>query len=496
MDMLENVINEFVTTSGLSTPTGAVSSRKRRANAGLKSNISVPAAPLSENASAIPTSTPTPGARSQRRATRRLEPPIRMPAAPLSENAKASPPANSMRVLPSQRRQTKRPAKSDLALSVATDEAIQCTTPRLLAPRRQKSRAVQRGHEALNSVDSAAGRAKLAKNTRQQEPDPPFQNDAGHDTVEVHGRAARVRRSDRSPCETHLCAVAAAPYSDDQCMSETQGGVVIGGDDGAQTADEAQILCSPVVAEIVQLWRMRQRWHRAEKSLTLQGKAVCRAWTAGDKGAASDLFDRAAKGGSVDPILGMALTPFLMAIENFAPERAAIEKRLRKLAASLPVYPWVKSVRGFGELNLAAIVGEAGEIGTYRGPACLWKRMGLAVIGGGRQRKIADAEQALIHGYNPNRRSVAYLLGETLIKVNANGEFKMLYDTRKAYELAREDEGKPKSLAHAHNRAARVMTKRALQRLWVEWRAADRGQHTSVPHFLPAPVGTFSEAAE
>lgn len=266
-------------------------------------------------------------------------------------------------------------------------------------------------------------------------------------------------------------------------------------DDGAQRAIDAHTLHSPVVAEITHLWRMRQRWHRAEKSLVLQGKALCRSWTNGDKEAANKLFEAAAKGEASAPILAMALMPFLAAIENFAPERDRIEKELRKLAKSLPVYSWTSGIKGFGELNLAALTGECGDIGSYRSPSALWKRMGLAVINGGRQRRVADADLALEHGYNPSRRAVAYLLGECLVKAGEGCPYRSLYAARKDYELSREDESRPKSQGHAHNRAARHITKRALRDLWVAWRAADRSRPGNAPHQPLALVSTLAEAA-
>lgn len=276
--------------------------------------------------------------------------------------------------------------------------------------------------------------------------------DEGHPCIDTHIRHALVGGGAES---------SAAP-SDfaDHTASDAQRRLVREGGGGSPAS-------APLIAEIVQLWRMRQRWHRAEKSLVLQGRALCRAWTEGDKKAANDLFDAAAEGNAVDPTLAAALAPFLGAIDTFAPQRAAIEKRLRKLARSLPVWPWVEGVKGFGDLNLAALVGEAGDVGSYRSPAALWKRMGLAVIGDGRQRRVADAEAALAHGYNPNRRCVAYLLGETLIKAGAACRYREVYDARKAYEAER-----VATKGHAHNRAARYLTKRVLRDLWKEWRRA------------------------
>lgn len=255
--------------------------------------------------------------------------------------------------------------------------------------------------------------------------------------------------------------------SESPAVADAPGISALGGDGGAHPGRDDRHETSPAVAEIIQLWRMRQRWHRAEKALILQGRALCRGWTEGDKTEANRLFDAAADGKAVDAGLTMALAPFLAAITGFRPERAAIEKRLRKLARELPFWPWVGEVKGFGDLNLAAIVGEAGEIASYRNPSCLWKRMGLAVINGERQRRKTDAAEAEAHGYNPRRRTVAYLLGDTLIKAGDGNRYRPVYTDRRA----RTAETHPDWIkAHSHNDAAQVMVKRALRDLWIEAR--------------------------
>ncbi len=172
-----------------------------------------------------------------------------------------------------------------------------------------------------------------------------------------------------------------------------------------------------------------------------------------------------------DPQLWMALQPYIQAIGEFQPLRSAHEKQLKSLAKELPIWPWVADIKGFGELNCAAIVGEcAAPLTDYRSPSAVWKRLGLAVIDGERQRRHKDAEKALLHGYSPARRSVAWNLGECLIKAGAKCRYREVYDERKAYELARLEEDKKGRQGHAHNRAARYMTKRVLRDLWAEWR--------------------------
>src|ERR1700693_1694537 len=50
-----------------------------------------------------------------------------------------------------------------------------------------------------------------------------------------------------------------------------------------------------------------------------------------------------------------------------------------RLARELPVWAlFGKAIRGFGEVSLAVIVAEAGDLADYGSVAKLWKRMGLA----------------------------------------------------------------------------------------------------------------------
>jgi hypothetical protein len=149
--------------------------------------------------------------------------------------------------------------------------------------------------------------------------------------------------------------------------------------------------------------------------------------------------------------------------------RMALEKYLKCLIIGLPVWEdWSERPRGFAEMSLASIVGEAGNLSNYKNPAKLWKRFGLAVINGQRQRKVKGID-ALEQGYNPKRRSVAWNVGECLIKSGGEDSYyRALYLERKEYEAARE-----KKPIIVHRRAARYMTKRFLRNLWVAWWDAD-----------------------
>lgn len=156
--------------------------------------------------------------------------------------------------------------------------------------------------------------------------------------------------------------------------------------------------------------------------------------------------------------------------QPFEAEEARAEKQMVKLAKTLPVWPRLEQIRGFGPLGLAIIVAEAGDLSNYPNPAKLWKRLGLAVIDGKRQggpAKGATKEDWIAHGYNPQRRSRVFTIGDALIKGNRDGPYRQLYLARKELELTR-----VKTKMHAHRRAQRYMEKRLLLHIWEAWRAA------------------------
>ena len=238
---------------------------------------------------------------------------------------------------------------------------------------------------------------------------------------------------------------------------------------------------SHTIASLRELHRQRQDFHRAEKSLTLQAKAICRRLCAGDKDEANKLYAAMEKGAddAQAEMARMLTEPFIQARSILEGNRKRTEKAMEKSAKTLPVAKWVDGINGFGIASLAAVIGEAGDLSNYPTHSHLWKRLGLAVIDGGRQRLMPGAD-AIIHGYSPGRRSVVWNVGQCVFKAQSQrvdketgeikieaGEYRKLYDARKEYELPRV-EGKK---AHAHNRAMRYMEKKLMRDLWKAWRA-------------------------
>ena len=170
----------------------------------------------------------------------------------------------------------------------------------------------------------------------------------------------------------------------------------------------------------------------------------------------------------------MARAPF----DEFETEET---KAMEKLAMTLPAWAWAEGVRGLSARGLAVIVGEAGDIGNYATVSKLWKRCGLAVMDGVRQGglpKNASKETWIAHGYNRQRRSRLWVIGDVLMKTNGDGPYRAVYDLRREYTAVTHPDW---TKMHSHLDAQRVMTKRLLRDLWRAWRETSTHQATDAP---------------
>lgn len=227
----------------------------------------------------------------------------------------------------------------------------------------------------------------------------------------------------------------------------------------------------PLICEIVETWRSRQDMVRAQSKTTQQIKAICRRYCAGDKKEADKLYAAIAKGMDHPRAASASMACTALFISRQAPEEArkGYEKHLTKLGKQLPIAHMADQIKGIGHLALAKIVGECGDLSAYKSVAAVWKRAGLAVVNGERQRRKSDAELALLHGYSPERRSTFWNIADALLKAQGKdenaGPYRQYYDAEKARQIDKEC-----SKAQAHNRAMRHMTKRLLKDLVLEWR--------------------------
>jgi len=254
-----------------------------------------------------------------------------------------------------------------------------------------------------------------------------------------------------------------------------EGGHVDGASDGPSIAAPlpSPLDASPLVQEIVETWRRRQAFVEARRKLILQGRALCRRMTGGDKAAADVIYDDAASG--ADPAAALIVGPMLEAQAPLTREINAADRHMVKLAKRLPVAEWAAAQKGFGIPGLSKTVGELGDLSAYaKGHSGVWKRAGLAVIDGGRQRKVAG-DAALLHGYAPGRRSTFWNIAAAVLKGQGKndeaGPYRRHYDARKLIEVPRTD-----TAGHAHNRAMRWMTKRLLRDLHREWTRVSKSE--------------------
>lgn len=172
------------------------------------------------------------------------------------------------------------------------------------------------------------------------------------------------------------------------------------------------------------------------------------------------------------------LAPLILQMEDgiAAPRKIADEhgKQLVRLVKQLPVSVWVAGVRGFGLMNFARIIGEAGDLSLYANPGKLWKRLGLAPIESKGKNQMPStwrlkggltAEEWTLAGYSPRRRGISFVASECLLKLN-KGEYRKRYDEAKATFKEKHPDCKD---IHAHKHAMLCMVKRLILNLWVEW---------------------------
>lgn len=173
--------------------------------------------------------------------------------------------------------------------------------------------------------------------------------------------------------------------------------------------------------------------------------------------------------------------------EPWAKMEKAASKEMEAAAKRLDVWrEFGEATPGFGALSLAIIIGEAGPLSNYPKKGHLWKRMGVAVLDGVRQgglEKTAPKDDWIEHGYNRQRRSRLFTIGDALIK--AAGPYREIYLARKAFERERAEaagltvlpsakitnrnRATAMSDGHIHRRAQRYMEKRLLRDLWQAW---------------------------
>lgn len=173
-------------------------------------------------------------------------------------------------------------------------------------------------------------------------------------------------------------------------------------------------------------------------------------------------------------VLAFDLATVAAAIEPCTKARHEIELEMKRIVRKLPIFAWAKDVKGLGELGLAVILAEAGDLSGYPKKGHLWKRLGLAPLDGKamstwRMTGGLSADDWTEAGYSPRRRAEIYaVVSEPLFRANtvAAGPYRAVYDRRRE----RTAETNPDwTKAHSHMDGLRIMTKHMLRDLWQVW---------------------------
>jgi hypothetical protein len=164
------------------------------------------------------------------------------------------------------------------------------------------------------------------------------------------------------------------------------------------------------------------------------------------------------------------------------------EKEIEGLARRLPVFAWVKSVKGARELGLATIVGEAGPLDRYANPQKLWKRLGFAPYEGfagstwkrdsWRPRALTKQEW-IDNPFSGERYALMVMLAEPIFRHQwigkdktedgvgkPNGPYGEIYAARRAHTATTHPDWTD---GHAKKDALRIMMKAYLRDLWCAW---------------------------
>jgi len=184
------------------------------------------------------------------------------------------------------------------------------------------------------------------------------------------------------------------------------------------------------------------------------------------------------------------IEPFELAQIPIQAHRVHFGNEIEVMAKKLKVWPWVNGIRGAGPLNLGLIVGVARDLSNFPDFHKLWKWFGLAPG----QRRIKGKKT----DYDPQNRSIAFNVSESLMKQNKE-YYRKVFEDRKAYLIPKhpewallktkrrfdedeEDQGKAKKAKWKyHDEALRYLAKRFLRDLWRAWRDchADNSEATS-----------------
>lgn len=362
----------------------------------------------------------------------------------------------------------------------ARRKAIDDAQPKTILPKRRAPSKLVAGQTRYENQGKPAGGKPLSKRARASVLAPSITEMPASRTL-----------SKRAKAICHVSPIDEVPSALDLSRDEV----------GQRPSDTQSIAAADLIASIREIHKRRNDFLAEEGSLVRRMKRIVSRYAGNKK-----TSDAALK--AFIPTYS-PMRPFVDSLKFIRTARMQEEKILVRYARQLPVWStFMQHIRGCGPLTLGQIIGDAGDLSKYDSIPKLWKRMGLAVIDGQRQRKTRDKKLAQLNGYNPRRRALMFIVGNNIIKLN-KGEYRRVYDAEKQRQIAKAAaEGLkiapaakiPKARAaefrsekHIHLRAKRYMEKRLLRDLWRAWRDQI---NVDIHHPVVSPAATsYAEAA-
>jgi hypothetical protein len=217
-------------------------------------------------------------------------------------------------------------------------------------------------------------------------------------------------------------------------------------------------------------------------------------------------FINSVRKGEVESDLAAMIEAHTAGIDQLQFQVKQLESAMVQVAKQLPIAVWVerKEQRGFGLLFAAIVLGETGDLANYANPAKVWRRLGCAPFTkdgvthmgstwrSNKKKPSLSKEDWTEFGYSPRRRSIAFLIGDNIVKLNADGPYRARYNESKEAAKRNHPEwticpkcdgtgkntrgknctnckGTGRVAMHVHRHAMLLATKLLLKNFWVEW---------------------------
>jgi len=161
---------------------------------------------------------------------------------------------------------------------------------------------------------------------------------------------------------------------------------------------------------------------------------------------------------------------YLINIVEIANKESDTEKRykiqmMRYINQEEIYKKYLGRIKGIGPVLSANLLKWFGYCERYKMVSSLWKHCGMHVIEVDSHSEAPKRRKGEKLDWNPQLRTLCWKISDSFIK-QRTPYYRDMYDKKKAKELDRKDDNKPKNKLHADLRARRYAVKRFLQHYW------------------------------